>query len=547
MKKLNPSHYRAALYMRLSKDDVGAYESSSISTQRKMLRTYAKENHFLIYDEYIDDGWTGTNFERPDFKRMIQDILDKNVNLVITKDLSRLGRDYIMTGQYTEIFFPTNNVRYIAINDGYDSNSPYTDIAPFMNVVNELYARDTSKKIRSAFITKMEEGCFVGNFAPYGYKKSPDNKNKLVIDEDVAPIVRKMFELAASGQNPKAIADFLNNEGIITPAVYRCQKHPYLDISNYTQRKEWTSGSVSKMLKNKVYLGHMAQGKTTKVSFKSKATITNEKDDWYVVENTHEPIISKEIFDIVRRSSQSRTCIKKGKFCNIFSGIAKCKDCGKNMSAVGTKKKGSPANLACGSYKLYGSSECSNHFIDYNILYDIVLKAIHEQIKITKVERDDLIDILKNQREENSDLKISQKSEYNQLKKREKEIDQLIEKLYEDNLQGLINSERLYKLLAKYEQESNQITKRLEAITKNLEQQKDDTQGAIQRYEKFNQLVREYIDIQELTPEILFKLIDRIEIGQGYYEKIEGRKVKHQDIHIFFRFIGETKTQQYIV
>ena len=193
----NQSTYIAGLYLRLSKDD-GAGESSSISTQRNILLSYAKDNNFRIYDEYVDDGWSGTNFERPEFKRMIKDIESGHINLVLTKDLSRLGRDYITTGQYTEIYFPSKGVRYIAINDGYDSESQYTDIVPFKNVLNEMYARDTSRKIRSAFISKMEQGSYIGNFAPYGYKKDERNKNHLIIDEEAAPIVSKIFKMAAN-------------------------------------------------------------------------------------------------------------------------------------------------------------------------------------------------------------------------------------------------------------------------------------------------------------------------------------------------------------
>lgn len=321
--KVNQSHYIAGLYMRLSKDD-GAGESSSIKTQRSMLRAYAKEHNFFIYDEYIDDGWSGTNFDRPSFQRMIQDIENKKINLVITKDLSRLGRDYITSGQYTEIYFPSKGVRYIAINDGYDSESPYTDIAPFKNVINEMYARDTSKKIRSAFITKMYAGKYIGNYAPYGYMKDPENKNHLLIDKEAASIVQQIFSYAENGKKPSEIVKILNDRKLPTPIMYRCMNHPNLDVDKFSRKKEWTVSSVSKLLKNVTYIGNTAQRKTTKVSFKSKATIRNSKSDWIIVENTHEPIISKETFETVQRKSQSRTNVKKDKFCNIFSGIAKC-------------------------------------------------------------------------------------------------------------------------------------------------------------------------------------------------------------------------------
>ena len=239
----NRKNYRAGLYMRLSKDD-GVGESSSITTQRKILRAYAEEHGFSVYDEYMDDGWSGTNFERPEFKRMISDIEAGHINLVLTKDLSRLGRDYITAGQYTEIYFPSKGVRYIAINDGYDSDSPYTDIAPFKNVINEMYARDTSRKIRSAFSAKMQGGSYIGNFAPYGYQKDPGDKNHLVPDPVTAPIVQRLFRLAEAGTGLSEIARLLNGEGVVTPAVYRCMTHPYLKMEDYTKRREWTPAGV---------------------------------------------------------------------------------------------------------------------------------------------------------------------------------------------------------------------------------------------------------------------------------------------------------------
>lgn len=537
------TNYNAALYMRLSKDDDGSTESASISTQRKMLLSYAKENGFHVYDEYVDDGFSGTNFERPAFKRMIQDIENKKVNLVITKDLSRLGRDYITAGQYTEIFFPSKCVRYIAINDGYDSDSPYTDIAPFKNVINEMYARDTSKKIRSAFVTRMQEGSYIGNFAPFGYRKDPNDKHHLIVDETAAPIVRRIFEMAANGSTPIEIARYLNSNGVPSPAVYRCSNYTHLDVDHYSKRRAWTSSTITKIFRNIVYLGHMAQAKTTKVSFKSHVTIYNPEDSWIVVENTHEPIVNEEIFDLVRRRSLSRTCAKSGSFFNIFSGIAKCADCGRNMSTVGNRKKGSPADLACGGYKLYGSGECSNHFIDYNVLYDIVLNAIREQIRLTSDEKSALISELQINVKDKTEGTFK-KRELNALKKRSRELDGIIEKLYEDNVQGVLSDVRFRKLLDKYESEAQEIADRIEVLDKPSAEMSEQL-SAKESYAKFAKLIREYTDIEALTPDLLFKLIDHINVGQGYYEKTEDGRVKHQKVKIYFRFLGKATVKQY--
>ena len=536
---VNNKMYIAGLYMRLSRDD-GNSESSSITTQRKILQAYAKENGFIVYEEYIDDGFSGTNFDRPGFKKMIQDIEDKKINLVITKDLSRLGRDYITAGQYTEIYFPSKGVRYIAINDGYDSNSPYNDIAPFKNVINEMYARDISKKIRSSFLARMKDGYYIGNFAPYGYKKDSKNKNRLVIDEETAPIVKEIFNMALVGKRPTDIATHLNNKGIITPIMYRCKKYN-LSLESYPKytNMRWTSATISKILRSVAYIGHTAQRKTTKISFKSKVTVANPKTDWIIVENTHEPIIDKTTFEIVQRFSKSRTCQKNKGFKNIFSGIAFCADCGKSMSSVGTRKKDSPANLACGSYKLYGQSVCSNHFIDYNTLYDFVLKTIQKQLTLSK---EDIEKIALSARKDLESSKNSDKlkSEIEKLKKRSSEIDKMIEKIYEDNFNSIISSETFEKLVTKYENEKKTVNERIKVINEQTSKKSESS------YIDFYNLVKEYTDIKELDQELLFRLIDRIEVGQGYYVKEGKEKIKHQTISIYFRFINEPYISKYI-
>lgn len=533
----NQPRYVAALYMRLSRDDDTSTESSSITTQRAMLRAYAKENGFIVYDEFIDDGWSGTNYERPAFKRMIETIEQGRVNLVITKDLSRLGRDYITTGQYTEIYFPSKGIRYIAINDGYDSASPFDDIVPFKNVINEMYARDTSKKIRSAFLAKMNDGSYIGNFAPYGYKKDPANKNHLLIDEAVAPIVKEIFDMASKGYKPSEIANYLNGQGIVTPAVYRCQIHEHLNVDNYSTRKEWTSGTISKLLRNVVYIGNMAQKKTTKVSFKSKNTLLNSRENWIVVENTHEPIVSHECFELADKRTKSRIQERSKGFVNIFSGIAKCADCGKNMSTVGTRKKNATANLACGGYKLYGSSECSNHFIDYDTLNDIVLNAVKEQIQLSSDEKQRIALELQHETEKNKETPIQ--DEICLLKQRIAQLDKMIEKLYEDNFQGVINDNRFQKLLDKYESESRLINSKIDKHT-----QKSST--APLSYKKFLELVTDFTDIQNITSDLLYKLIDHIEVGQGVFEKTEKGRIKRQNVTIYFKFIGQPCVKEYI-
>lgn len=521
--------YYAALYMRLSKDDDRAGESASITTQKKMLRAFAKENGFFVYGEYIDDGYSGTNFNRPDFIRMLSDIEAKRVNLVITKDLSRLGRDYISAGQYTEIYFPEHGVRYIAINDGYDSISPYNDIAPFKNIINEMYARDISKKIRSAITTKMKEGNFIGSFAPYGYQKDPEDKNHLLVDPAAAPVVQKMFELAGENLPPGKIAQFFNEQGVAPPSLYRCMANSQLDPNGYSKRKEWTSSGICKMLKNMVYLGHSAQGKTSKVSFKSRTTLSKPPEDWYIVKNTHEPIVTQDVYDRAQRRCAARRAPPNRGFQNIFSGIAKCMDCKKNMST--SSGKGGTSYLVCGRYKLYGKKECTNHLIDYGTLYDIVLRDIKKQIILDETKKRAVLSSLCCLLEEKEQYKARTKNTAAQ-KKRFKELDKIMQKLYEDNLCGKITDKRFSRMLKAYEEEQERLAAELERLSAD--------KVSVANSELYQICAKELDEISQLktlTPVLLRTLIDRIEIGQGSYQESNTKAAqKKQLIRIYYRF-----------
>lgn len=278
-------YFVAGVYMRLSKED-GRRESLAIDSQRKLIAEYTKRNNIKVYKEYIDDGYSGTNFKRPAFKNMLDDIEKGLINMVITKDLSRLGRDYIQTGQYTEIYFPGHSIRYVAVNDDYDSFEGNDDMLPFKNVVNEMYARDISKKICSAFYGKMSDGQFIGSKAPYGYKRSAENKNKLEIDENTYKNVITIFNLKMEGKSSNEIAKYLNENKISSPKAYREGREEYL----------WCGATIRKILKNQVYIGNLEQGKTKRISFKNRISKNVPKEFRIVVENTHKPIVSKEIF-----------------------------------------------------------------------------------------------------------------------------------------------------------------------------------------------------------------------------------------------------------
>ena len=302
-----------AIYLRLSKDDEGSGESISIANQRKLLLRYAKEHHFTIIREYVDDGFSGTSFNRPGFQRLIEDIQKKEIRLVLTKDLSRLGRDYIKTGEYTELFFPAHKVRFIAIGDGYDSASSSSDLIPFRNVVNEMYARDISRKIRASLQVRMEEGSYIGNFAPYGYQKSGRERRTLIPDPAAAPVVLRLFEEAAAGIRPSTTARRLNEEKILCPSRYRQSCYPHLKTDSRYQNKMWTANTIIKILHNPVYLGHMVQGKTKKLSFKSSACLSVPVPERICVADTHPAIVTEELFCRCQEQLAARACRRKEK------------------------------------------------------------------------------------------------------------------------------------------------------------------------------------------------------------------------------------------
>lgn len=532
--------FKAALYLRLSKDDENIGESSSISTQRNILREYVKAHGIVIADEYVDDGYSGTNYDRPGFRQMIQDIESGFINCVITKDLSRLGRNSAKTADLLDEYFPAHRIRYISVIEGYDTlqlTNGSIMTAPFMLLMNEMYARDISNKIRSSFQSKMEKGDYIGSFAPYGYQKDTENgnKNRLVIDNQVAHIVQEIFQMAADGFSPNEIAQHLNAEHIATPAVYRCSTRPYLDIANYSVRKEWTSSILCKMLRNRVYLGHTVQGKTTKVSFKSRDTQAKRKEDWIEVQHTHEPLVSEEMYNAVRSRCVSRRNPPTRGFSNIFAGVAKCADCKRNMTTAPSRKKGCTCNLSCGGYKTYGAKECSNHFMDYDLLYSIVLQELQYWLSLSDKTRDSIVKDL--EQEQNSRKNEQLIGGFMQLlhrsERRIQEVSTLMKKAYEDYSFGRI-MEKTYKTLSmEYDAEYQSLERTIAEMKKRLQPNAAESD----LYRKFFSRLDEVTKIAALTPQLIKKMIDRIEVEQGVYTKDEnGKRVKRQRIKIYYRF-----------
>ncbi|MBE6613523.1 MAG: DUF4368 domain-containing protein [Ruminococcaceae bacterium] len=486
-----------------------------------------------------DDGYSGTNYDRPAFRRLIADIAQKKIDCVLTKDLSRLGRNSARTSDLLDEYFPSHGVRYISVIDGYDSAHLTGGIAmsaSFLMTMHELYARDISSKIRSSFQIKMQRGEYVASFAPYGYQKAADNKNQLVIDEQTAPIVRRMFGMAENGASPKAIADRFNAERILTPAMYRCYLRPYIDIETQTKRKRWDSAMVCKMLSNRVYLGHTVQGKTKKVSFKLKQSVRQRREDWIIVENTHEPLIPEETFENVRRRVAARKAPPTKGFHNIFSGIAVCADCHHTMTTAPTRKKGATCNLCCGTYKSRGSEECSNHFIDYDLLCDAVLADIRAWLSLDADEKHRIAASLA-ERQEVQKEKVPRDTfgDILRAEKRKEQIGELIKNLFEAKLSGNISDVMFEAASKQYDVELQELARVL--APKEAEPGKGDSPDV--QYEKYFALLTEVTACETLTRPLLLKLVERIEVEQGRWESDEaGKRRKIQKIRIFYRFIG---------
>jgi DNA invertase Pin-like site-specific DNA recombinase len=365
----NETKYNCALYCRLSKDDDLQGESNSITNQKEILTQYAKESNLNIYDVYIDDEYSGTNFERPDFKRMIQDIKDKKVNMVIVKDSSRLGRDYIGFGEYVEKIFPENQVRLVSILDNYDSaiDNGVADTLPFRAVINDLYAKDISKKVKASKHKNAVNGLFNGNRTPYGYKRSETDRHKLVIDEECAKNVRRIFDLYLEGTALSQIAYTFNDEHIPTPSQISGTGRNVCTI--------WKPSSIKHILKNEVYIGNMVQEKCKRINYQLKKRIKNDKSDWIRVENTHEPIIDKEKFYAVQDilASKSETRVKSRNL--LLKGLVVCSDCGKKMGI--TTHSSDTVYMRCHTYAILPKQRlCTPHNINYQKLENAVVKEI---------------------------------------------------------------------------------------------------------------------------------------------------------------------------
>jgi DNA invertase Pin-like site-specific DNA recombinase len=523
--------FSAAIYCRLSRDDGFEGESNSIGQQREMLQKYCEDNGFPVYKTYADDGYSGTTFDRPAFLEMIADIEYGKVNIVIVKDLSRLGRNNAIVAHYTELFFPQNDIRFIAVNDAIDTFRGENEIMGFKSILNEYYARDISKKVRSSKRTSAIKGDFIGSRAPYGYKKDPANKNHLIIEEYTSDIVKRIFLLAVSGVTPMQIKTILTNDKIMFPTAFLYSRTgQYGNTYNTDYPYVWKKSTVTQILKNRVYIGDTVSGKQRVKSFKFKKLENVPEEEWINAQNTHEAIIDRETFDRVQKILSVRRPPNTCSIDNIFVGKLVCADCNCHLCFASTPGRKSPGSFVCNSYKRrYGS--CTAHYTNYNNLYRIVFDDIKNQLSAAKKYEKNLSafaqEIMKNTGGGNTDFTAS---EIEKHKLKLSEISRIVKKLLEQNALGVISDERFAELSADYEKESLAQKAAISELSERLEREKSRVQNADNLYSS----ISKYTDITELTADVILDIIDKIIIHEAKNENGQ----RQQKIEIFYRFCG---------
>ena len=527
---------KTALYCRLSQDDGIEGDSNSIQNQRTLLEKYAKEKGFENTIFLADDGYSGTNFERPSWKKIVEMIEAGQVANLIVKDASRLGREYLQVGYYMEIYFPQKNVRFIAVNDGVDSTvESSNDFNPIRNWANELHAKDTSRKVRAVMKMKAEQGERLGGRPPYGYRKSDGDANTLVPDEDTAPVVKRIFSLCAAGNGPKRIATILTKEQVVNPsnAYYRKtgKSHRGLDT---TRPCLWSSNSVTSILNNEVYLGHSVGLRTTTISYKNKQRVERPESERFVVKNTHEALVTQEQWDIVQEVRQHKKRVPKHMDePNIFSGLVFCADCGKPLvlHRASTMKR-TEYNFKCYTYGKKGKTVCTPHHIREFELKAVVLEDLRRVTHFARMKEKQFAAYIGSKQSTELQREIRrQEKELAAMRKRKAELDAIFKKLYEDSVLGRITTEQFQRPSGSYTEEQNRITAGIPQKESEIQRLRETVNGT----DSFLDKAKRYTDITELTPELLRLFIEKIVVHE---KEVKWSKHAPQTVEIYYNGIG---------
>ena len=503
----NPKDYHVALYIRLSKEDENEGPSGSVTNQQSLLHAFVREHRLDVYDTYIDDGWSGTSFDRPGFQRMLRDIEAGKVNMVITKDLSRLGRDYIMTGHYMERYFPEKRVRYISLLDGVDTGveSSANDITPFRAIMNDMYAKDISKKIKSVKHDKQRKGEFIGGKPMYGYRMHPSEKNRIVIDEDAAPVVRRIFAMALAGTSCRQIAVRLNEEGVLSPAAYAG-----LTLSCHGPYSgQWSSERITAMLKNETYIGNMVQGRTARISYKTKKCLRRQPEQWVVVEHTHEPLIDPETFRKVQLMVNSRRNTRSRTYDFLLKGLIFCHECGYPLAVMNRRNAAGEDRLffVCRTYQRFTKAGvCSCHSIKEQTVTEAVIERTREvceaylnperlrPIAAAAVAASGRVD--------------GREEELSALHARIDSMTAHLDRMYMDRLNGLLTDVDFERLYRRIKAERTALEEKL----RELEAQK---KTPVPIEDRARELVQQFLHCAFTSRELLVSLIERIELTES--------------------------------
>lgn len=523
----------AALYVRLSRDDDNEGDSNSIAHQIEILSKYAHDHGIANFKIYKDDGYSGTNFNRPGFQEMLADIEAGHVNMVIVKDMSRFGRNYLEVGMYTEIRFPELDVRFIAINDGVDTDSAIdNDFTPFRNIINEWYAKDTSKKVRAYMLAKGQSGKSLNALPIYGYKYADEGSKQWVIDPDAAEVVYRIGMDVLNGFGPNRIAARLEQARILAPNAYFASKGMSYHGKDAADSYHWSSATVARMMDHYLeYSGHTVNFRTHRKSYKIKKKVNNPPEQWMVFENTHEAIWTEEMANEAKRARESRRRVTRLGDMGIFSGLVYCADCGQKLYlSRNFKWEYRQENYTCSTYR--NRKGCSAHYIRTVVLEQLVLENLQKVISFAQFNEAAFVEMLMDGRKKALDAKqASVKRALAKQERRITELDTIIQKLYEDNVCGKLTDERFAKLSAGYEQEQAELTASVQTLRKELAAAQESTGNA----EKFLRLVRKYTEPKELTTVMVHELIDKIIVHAP--DKSSGHRV--QQIDIRYNFIGE--------
>lgn len=523
-----------ALYCRLSRDDESQGDSNSIVNQKAYLSRYAKEHSFRNTEFFVDDGYTGANFQRPDWQRMMALVEDGKIGTVITKDMSRIGRNYLEVGMYTEITFPQNNVRFIAINSGVDSaNQMDNDFTPFLNIINEFYVKDSSKKVKASMKQKGESGEYLTTNPPYGYMKDPENpKTHWIVDDEAAAVVRQIFAWCMEGYGPSQIAKKLKEAKVDCPTVHWAKMGRNAPAKTPDDPCDWAPRTISGILERQEYLGHMVNFRTHRQSYKSKKKIENPQSEWKIFENTHDGIVDEETFYRVQELRKNKRRPARTGKSNMFSGIVRCADCGEKLYyCTSNSFESRQDHFVCSTSRKKGKDVCDTHFIRAVVLEEGTLQHMRMVISCVASYEDAFRRALGAKRSAEAKKELSAKKRTLQKSEnRLAELDRLFKRIYEDMVNGKLSEARFQMLSEDYEQEQADLRIKIEMLEEEIQNQEDQADNV----DKFIRQAKKYLHLEKLTPTILNDMVNAVYVHSP--DKSSGHRV--QDVEISYNYIG---------